>query len=317
MKQYADREYLHTRIYAMKGRLYGLREYAAVLREREPSRDGERRDEGDRAAEKEILFTDVMNDVFRLVEASDYHRPLFLAFLRQYEIKNLKLLLAKAFKKQVIEQWYPLGSYALLDRELLDENLSPGGLKERLEETYLAPVFQSGNTFDRFMIRADATGIREILHSADSLNSNDRELFLELVHMRAAVLLASWRRRLADSYGWSRERIEDWLEAFRDILEGDLPSLSLKMEEELERETGDPGARAGVSPDAEDLEYRLEMLWYRWIRHFFYRDFHSVCPVAAYLWLLSRQVLNLFGIVDGLRFQLPHDVILGRIVTDS
>lgn len=317
MKQYADREYLHTRIYAMKGRLYGLREYAAVLREREPSRGDERQDERHRAAEKEILFANAMSDVFRLVEASDYHRPLFLAFLRQYEIQNLKLLLAKSFKKQVIEQWYPLGSYALIDRGLLEENLSLEGLKERVAGSYLAFVLQAGNTFDRFMIRADATGVREILQAADSLNSNDRELFLELVHMRAAVLLASWRRRLAAWYEWNQERIDEWLDSFRDILGDDLPALSLEMKEELARGTEDPGARAGVSTDAEDLEYRLEMLWYRWIGHFFYRDFHSVCPVAAYLWLLSRQVLNLFGIVDGLRFQLPHDVILGRIVTDS
>ncbi len=318
MKQYADREYLHTRIHAMRGRLFRLRDYAAFLRDRETARNDDGTiDEQGLVEAKERLFSEQAGGVMLLAEASDYHRPLFFAFLRYFEIQNCRTLVAKVFGRATLEQWYPLGGYALLDRSLLEESPSLKLLEDLFTGTYLEEVFAVGNHYDRLQLQLDRLALLQVLRAANDLDRCDRELFREMITMRAALVATVRRKRLAFYYRWDEEKIEKDLAVFNDILDDDLTRHSVVLEQLFNREREHLKKQTGKEPALSDVEYRLELFYHHWVSRFFYRDFHSICAVAAYLWLLSRQVHNLFGVVDGLRFGLSHEAILGRVVSDS
>ncbi|MDD5475052.1 MAG: V-type ATPase subunit [Syntrophales bacterium] len=316
MKQYADREYLHTRIYAMRGRLLRLRDYSSLLREHELLSEKTDDLQQSMLAEKEKIFRDQVGDVVKLAEATGYHDPLFLAFLRRYEILNMKLLLAKAFGRETFEQWYDIGRYSILDRSLIGENLSLELMERTLKDTYLGGIFEGTKNYERLLIRLDGLTITNMLNCADKLDPDDGIYLREILFMRAAVLITIWKWRLSVNYGWDDTRIALYVEPFKDLMGRELPNYITLVEEILQSGMEDLKKHKGSTPDTGEIENHLETWYYRWMQSVFYRDFHSICCVAAYLWLLGLQIRNIFSIVEGLRFRLPHDSILGRIISD-
>ena len=301
----------------MRGRLFHLRDYAAFLRDWETSRNEDGTiNEQELARDKEQLFDEQVRSVMLLAEASDYHRPLFLAFLRYFEIQNCRTLVAAAFGRDTLEQWYPVGRLALLGRGLLEERISPDILKERLEDTYLEEIFAAGLTYDRLQLQLDLLPVLLALRASEALEESDRSLFREMIAMRAALIAVLRRERLARHYGWDGGKIESDASFLHDVLGDDLLRYFGVMSKVFSMEEDALKKLAGKSPELDDIEYRLEQFYHSWVSHFFYRDFHSVCSVVSYLWLLSRQIYNLFGIVDGLRFGVSHEAILGRVISD-
>lgn len=317
MKDYADREYLHTRMYAMRGRLLRLRDYNALLREHEGLSGRSADAHTAMISGKEALFGEQISGVLNLAGATAYHAPLFLAFLRRYEARNLKLLLARAFDREVADQWYDIGRFAILDRGLLEEHLAPKTIERMLTDTWLDGLFAGSVNYDHLLIRLDRLTTSHMLDCAASLDPDDGDFLREIIFMRAAVSMTAWKWRLSVNYGWKDDKIDSYGAVISDLL-GDGPApFVASVEKDLDREMEDLRKQTGSDPGAGDIEHHLEQYYDRWIRHVFYRDFHSICCVAAYLWLLGRQIQNMFTVLEGLRFRLPHEAILERVVSET
>ena len=118
MRNYADQDYLHARIYAMRGRLLSLRDYASIVREPQAA-TSKISNIHDPVEAGETLFREQIAPVIGLAEAYDKYAPLFLAYLRQFETRNARILLAKAAGHKSEERWYDIGPFARLEKGLL------------------------------------------------------------------------------------------------------------------------------------------------------------------------------------------------------
>ncbi|MBW2558388.1 MAG: V-type ATPase subunit [Deltaproteobacteria bacterium] len=315
MKYYADDVNLHVRIHAMRSRLIPLDEYASLLREQEASYDKSLGPRGMIEA-KETAFRVQIKGIIHLAEATQKYAPLFIAFLRLYEANNVKIILAKAFGRQSLEQWYNIGPYATLDKGLLDRELSLGDVQAILGGTYLADIFEGRMTFERLEARLNICSVRNLYASSAPFRPEARRDFRDFILRRLAVLMVIWQWRLRVNYHWSDERIE----AHRDELSaifGDSAWPQLKMVEGvLSSRLEEMGKGSGQTPDPADVKSYLERYYYRWTSSMFHKDFHSIYCVVAYLWLLSCQIRNLFCVIEGVRFGLSHEAIFEKIISD-
>lgn len=312
MKYYADDVNLHVRIHAMRSRLIPLSGYAPLLREQEASYEKGSGPRGMIEA-RESLFRDQIGAVIRLAEATRRYAPLFIAFLRLYEAQNVKVILSRAFGREVLGQWYDIGPYAALDRGLLDRDLSPDDVRKALAGTYLADIFEGEAIYESIETRVDIRAVRNLHAASAPFTPEGREVFRDFLLRRLAALTVARQWRLRVNYGWSDERIASHREEIHGLFGGgDWPQLAA-VEGALARRLEETG---GQTPSPADVESFLEHSYYRWVVSMFHKDFHSIHCVAAYLWLLDCQIRNLLRIAEGIRFGLPHEAILETIITD-
>jgi vacuolar-type H+-ATPase subunit C/Vma6 len=316
MRNYADEVNLHARIYAMRGRLFSLRDYASMVREQGTFSD-RISDTHDLIEAKETLFSEQIAPIIALAEANEQYTRLFLAYLRQYEAHNVKVVLAKAFGKQSLELWYDIGSFAVLEKGLLEKKLSLDEIKSLLAKTYLADDFKDISSYRRMDIRVDICAARDLYHSSTSLAPRARKEFQDMMLKWIAVMTLIWSCRLRRYYHWSDERVRLYMGKFHGIF-GDHGWSQVRMvEEELNRHLEQIRRGGGQEPSVADIERHLEQDYYTWISSMFHRDFHSLYCVVAYLWLLFYQIRNLFRIIEGRRFGFSSDAILNKLVGDA
>ncbi len=316
MKYYTDQNNLHTRIYAMKGRLLSLKDYTSIVRDQEAFHD---KISGghDYLETKEMIFREQTATVIHLAEATRKYAPLFIAFLRQYEVNNAKLLLAKALGRQSLEQWYDIGPYAILNRSLLQEELSLEDIRGIMAGTYLESVLKDISSYERLEIRVDTCATGNLYASSNRFPPEAREIFQNFMLRRIAILMITCRWRLKENYHWSDKRIRIYLEMFNNLFGAPAWPQVRMMERDLNIRLEQMRKSGGRSPSAADIEYHLEQYYYRWVSSMFYKDFHSVYCVIAYLLLLYYQIRNLFRIIEGLRFGLPPEAIIERIICEA
>jgi len=314
MRDYADEAYLHARLYAMRSRLLSWKDYASLARNQDAPLYDKTVCATDLLASEEVIFHEQIANIIPLTEAIAIYSPLFLAFYRQFEALNAKLILAKAFGLQTLEQWYDIGPYALLPRRLLSETPPLQEILPLLAGSYLADALEDVSSYGQMEARVDICAARE-MHSASILFKPDaRQDFQNLMGRRIAVTLLSLSQRLKKNYQWDDDKIHRFLEKFHEGFEGKAwPQFSV-VEKALNRHIEQSRAAGGQEPSVIDMEYYLERYYYAWISSMFNRDFHSIYCVVVYLWLLFYQIRNLFKIIEGKRFGLPAEQILGRII---
>jgi vacuolar-type H+-ATPase subunit C/Vma6 len=267
---------------------------------------------------KRAIFREQIAPVLRLVEAYERYTPLFLAFLRQYEVRNAKLLLARAFGKQNLELWYDIYPFAVLGNDLLDKKLSPDEVIALLASTYLAHDFKGISNYRQLDIRVEVAAALNLYRAATSLSTRAQKEFQDIMLERIAVLTAIWSLRLREHYHWSEENIRLYREEFHELF-GIHASSRIRREERalsryIDQLRGHGGQR---SPSPVDIEHHLERHFHARVSAMFHRDFHSLYCVVAYLWLLFYQIRNLFCLIDGKRFGLSADRILDRIISEA
>ena len=317
MRYYADKDNLHVRIYAMRGRLLSLKDYDSIVRNQEAFFD---RLSGthNHVEAKEMVFREQLAMVVHLAEATREYSSLFIAFLRQYEVSNAKLLLAKAFGRQSLDQWYDIRPYTILDRSLLQQELSLDDIRTIMAGTYLEDVCEDISSYECLENQVDISAARNLYTSSAQFLPESRKVFLDFMLRRVAVITMIWHWRLKQSYHWSDERIRLYLETFHNLnLFGGHAWPQVRIVEEVLNRRLEQLRKSGTqAPSAEDIEYHLEQYFYNWVSSMFHKDFHSIYCVVAYLWLLYYQVRNLFRIIEGIRFDLSPGEILKRIISE-
>lgn len=310
MRGYADIANLHTRIYAMRSRLLGGKDYQAMLRDPEAPRVVGAHDF---VSAKELIFKEQMAGIILLAEAVGKYAPLFIAFLRWYEARNLKLLLAKALGRPVQEQWYDIGPYAVLDRRLLEKGPGLEGIRALLAGTYWEGVFSPRTRPEHVFLQVDARAARGLYEATGDLPHAMQADCRQVILRRIAVMAVMGQWRLREHYQESEERIRAYWGMMQGLFGREVDPQAGIVQEALERHL--EAARKSGTLSAADVEHFLEQDYYRWVAAMSHRDFHSGYGVIAYLWLLAVQVCNLFRILDGRRFRVPAEAI--RIIGEG
>ena len=317
MHDYADEVFLHARIYAMYSRLLSLKDYALIANDQDKAFYDKTPGAFDPVTAKETVFKEQISGIINLAEATGLYTPLFLAFLRQFEAFNAKLIFAKAFGMKVLEQWYDIGPYALIQRGILKETILLEDIRTLLTGTYLEDILEDTSSYEQMEIRTDLCAARDMYGAAYLLTPKAKIDFQDLMGRRNAVDSIILSLRLKNNYQWDDEKIRPYLERFHNIFEGKARPYIKVVEEMLKGHLERQQALGAQEPDILYMEYYLEQNYYTWISSMFHRDFHSVCCVVAYLWLLYYQVRNLFRIIDGRCFGFPPERILTRIVCNA
>jgi len=318
MRYYADQENLHTRIYAMRSRLLSLKDYNAIVRDQENL--GENISEAhDYFKAKETVFREQITMVISLAEATRKYAPLFIAFLRQYEANNVKLLLSKTFGRQTAEQWYDIGPYAILDRTLIDKGLSLNEIKTIIAGTYLEAIFNDISSYERLEIQTAISCVRNLYAASEPFLPESRKVFRDVMLRRVSVIMMIWLWRLKQNYHWDDRRAKTYLDTIYNLnlFEGNGATEIKSLERELTRHLEQPGKAGDKTLTPTTIEYSLESYYYGWISSMFHKDFHSISCVVAYLFLLSYQIRNMLCIIDGQRFGLSPERILERIIGEG
>jgi vacuolar-type H+-ATPase subunit C/Vma6 len=316
MRNYADEVNLHARIYAMRGRLLSLRDYASIVREQETFPD-RLSDPKDLIEAKENIFREQIAPIISLAEVNEKYAKLFIAYLRQYEAHNLKVILAKTFGKQSLEQWYDIGPFATLKEELLQKKITLDEIKSLIANTYLADDFKDISSYRRMEIRVDVCAVRNLYNYSTLLSLQAKNEFQDMVLKRIAVMTVIWSYRLREYYHWSDERARFYIERLHDLFGGHAWPQVRIVEEALNQHIEQLRKGGGQEPSILDIERHLEQNYYSWVSSMFHRDFHSIYCVVAYLWLLSYQIRNLFRIIEGRRFGFSSNEILNKIICEA
>jgi vacuolar-type H+-ATPase subunit C/Vma6 len=316
MRDYADEGYLHARIYAMRSRLLSLKDYVSLTRNKDASLYDKAAWAPDAPAE-ELIFREQVANIIPLAEATGIYAPLFLAFFRQFEALNVKLILAKAFGMETREQWYDIRPYSVLSRSLIGSTTALQDIRPLLTGTYLADILEDLSSYDQMEVRVDLCTARELFEASTLFSPDERLDFQSLMGRRIAVSSLILSLRLKKTYQWEDERIRLFLDRFHSNFNGKVwPQVKIVVDA-LARHLDQARATSGQEPSVIDMEHYLEGYYYNWISSMFNRDFNSIYCVVAYLWLLYYQIRNLFKIIEGRRFGFSHEQILSRIVCNT
>lgn len=317
MRDYTDAANLHARLCAIKSHFLSQKDYASLARNQDETLSDKGAGHPDLIAGEEILFQEQIAKILPLAVATKLYTPLFLAFFRQFEALNAKLILAKIFGFQTLEQWYDIGPYSILQRCLLSETTTLTDIHAVLAGTYLSDVLEDVSDYGQMEVRVDICAARNLYEASAPLNSEAKLDFDYLIGRRIAITSTMMSLRLKKTYHWNEEKIRLYLEGFHNVFEGKIWPHLKAVEQVLDQSAEQSRASGGQEPSVTDIEHYLEQYYYTWISSMFHRDFHSICCVVSYLWLLFYQIRNLFKIIDGRRFGLSPEVILARIVCNT
>lgn len=317
MRDYTDEAYLHARLYAMRSRLLSMKDYASLARNQDEPLYDKAVCATDPSSSEEVIFHEQIAGIIPLAEAIGIYSPLFLGFFRQFEALNAKLILAKAFGLQTLEQWYDIGPYTLLPHRFLLETPPLQEILPLLAGTYLVDLLEDASSYMQMEARVDICAAKA-MYSASAQFKPDAKLdFQNLMGRRLAVTLLILSLRLKKTYQWDDDKIRIFLEKYHETFDGKAWPQVRIVEEALNRHIEQSRATNGQEPSVVDMEVYLERYYYNWIASMFNRDFHSIYCVVAYLWLLFYQIRNLFKIIEGKRFGLSGEQILSRIICNS
>jgi len=322
MNQNADKIYLHAKIHALRDQMLRRNDYIKIINAQKPhlafptliSED----DAEDHNKTKEIIFRNQINKLLLFIESSDCYRVLFKAFLRFFETGNVKLLLAKAFSRtMVIEQWNDISPYNSFEKDLLQRDISLDEFKSLLGNTYLNNVIADDfpTRYEELESRIDFYAVRYFFNFSKEILFPQNRIFQEVMLRKIVLLRIVWSFRLRQNYGWDDDKISSHLASLYDFIDefDDRAELIIKIERQMNKELN---RSSGGIPEVSDIENELERYFWSYIWKNFSRDFHSIYCVISYLWLLYYQIQNLFRIIEGLRFNVPPDIISKKIICE-
>ena len=322
MNPYADKNYLHAKIHALRDQLLKRNDYIKIINAQKPHLSFpaliSETDTKDFSSVKEKIFCNQIKKVLLFIESSDCYKDLFTSFLRFFEAGNVKLLLAKAFgRTTVIEQWNDISPYNAFDRDLLQREISLDKLKLLLGNTYLNNVTAGEFPFkyEELESRIDFYAVRCFFDFSKDILFSQRRIFQEVMLKKVVLLKIVWGFRLRQNYRWDDDTISSHLTSLYDFIDefNGKAGLINKIERQVNKKL--PQTLDQIS-EVSDIENELERDFWAYIWKNFSRDFHSIHCVISYLWLLYYQIHNLFRIIEGFRFNVSTDIISKKIICE-
>ena len=322
MNLYADKDYLHAKIHALRDQLLKRNDYIKIINAQKPHLAFpaliSETDTEDYSKVKEKIFRNQIKKLLLFIKSSGCYQDLFKSFLRFFEAGNVKLILAKAFgRTMVIEQWNNISPYNAFDKDLLQRDISLDEFKSLLGNTYLNNVIAGDfpSKYEELESRIDFYFVRYFFDSSKEILFSQRSIFQEVMLRKIVLLKIVWSFRLRQNYGWDDDKISGHLTSLYDFI-GEFngkAELIIKIERQMNKKVHQTSD--GI-PEVSDIENELERDFWTYIWKNFSRDFHSIYCVISYLWLLYYQIHNLFQIIEGLRFNVSPDIISQKIICE-
>ena len=322
MNPYADKNYMHAKIHALRDQLLRRNDYIKIINAQKPHLAFptliSENDAEDFSKVKEIIFRNQIKKLLLFIESSDCYRALFKAFLRFFETGNVKLLLAKAFgRNMVIEQWNDISPYNAFEKGLLGRDIPLDEFKSMLGNTYLNDVIADDFPFryEELESRIDFCAVRYFFNFSKEFLFPQSCIFQEVMFRKIVLLRIIWSFRLRQNYGWDDDKISSHLASLYGFIDefDDRAELIIKIERQVNKELN---RSSGGIPEVSDIENELERYFWSYIWKNFSKDFHSIYCIVSYLWLLYYQIQNLFRIIEGLRFNVSPDIISKKIICE-
>jgi len=322
MNPYADKNYLHAKIHALRSQLLRRKDFIEIINAQKPhlafpTLISESVTE-DLSKVKEIIFRHQIRKVLLFMESTTCYRALFEAFLRFFEAGNVKLLLAKAFGRTVaIEQWNDISPYNAFEKGLLRRDISLDEVKTLFANTYLKDVIADDfpYRYEELESRIDFCAAKYLFNFSKEILFNQRSIFQEVMVRKIVLLRIVWGFRLRKNYGWDDERISSHLASLYDLIDefNGKNELIISIERQINRELNQS---LGATHETSDIENELDRYFWSYMWKIFSREFHSIYCVISYLWLLYYQIQNLFRIIEGFRFNVAPDIISKKIMSE-
>jgi vacuolar-type H+-ATPase subunit C/Vma6 len=322
MNPYADKNYLHAKIHALRDQLLKRNDYIKIINAQKPHLAFptliSETDAEDYSKVKEKIFRNQIKKLLLIIESSDHYKDLFKSFLGFFEAGNVKLLLAKAFgRTMVIEQWNNISPYNAFDKDLLQRDISLDEFKSLLGNTYLNNVIagEFPSKYEELESRIDFYAVRYFFDFSKDILFLQRSIFQEVMLRKVVLLKIVWSFRLRQNYGWDDDKISGHLTSLYDVIDefNGKAELINKIERQMHNKFHQTSDQI---PEVSDIENELERDFWSYIWKNFSRDFHSIYCVISYLWLLFYQIHNLFRIIEGLRFNVSPDIISKKIICE-
>ena len=188
MNPYADKNYLHAKIHALRNQLLRRNDYTKIINAQKPHLTFptliSENDAEDHNKTKEIIFRNQIKKLLIFIESSDCYRTLFKAFLRFFETGNVKLLLAKAFgRTMLIEQWNDISPYNAFEKDLLQRDISQDEFKSLLGSTYLNNAIADDfpTRYEELESRIDFCAVRYFFDFSKEILFPQRSIFQEVM----------------------------------------------------------------------------------------------------------------------------------------
>lgn len=327
MNFYADSNYIHAKIYALHSELLSRRDYYDMAKSGKfPVNTGVTAGnfKDDYQSIKENLFESQINLVISMTKASPSYSRVFIFFLRYFEILNLKLLYAKAFRRNPVPFiWYNTGEFAVLDREMLSDNIDVAALLKYSRNTWLGGIVtvESAGSYEEVEFSLDRAAFRLAAELSDSLSFAPCADSGRIVAGLAAYFRLTWSWRLQQVYDWDDASIRNYIDSnipvhnAGRVIRSSVEEWEKLLMGQVQNNYADilTGGGAGVI----SAERIMERALLREFSRTFHENFHSVNTVICYLALLYRQIRNLFSIADGLRFGLDPEIIMENVICEG
>ncbi len=321
MNNFADRIYLHAKIHALRQSLFANEDYRRIIRAGSihaafPETLTEK-NATDLSRSKDAVFRWQIAVIISFIGITAHYRGLFRAFLLLFELDNIKLVASRSYGRcPLLARWNDVSPYGVMDNSCRDADISLEDLRNILMDTPLDGALEEGETpsYEVLESRLDRRAIENLAGYARKLRPRDRAIYNDLVLMKIASLKILWEYRLARY----RDR-EGGFDQF-DPAECSGPagrSAVTAMENSVRamiRRAYPSGAAAAGGLDPAGLELFLDRAFIARADRAFSRDFHSICPVISFAWLLYYQVRNLFRIIEGFHAELPPEAIYDGII---
>ncbi|MCP4714316.1 MAG: V-type ATPase subunit [Deltaproteobacteria bacterium] len=323
MKHYADNYYIHAKICALHPQLLTREGYVEIVQAGNAQSAFPVLLSGSEARNyitaKEILFRSQIDHIVRLLDISACYHSIFKSYLRLFEAENIKLLLAGVFNRRgAVGQWFDIRPYQTFPRALLKQNLSLSAFMDILRKSYLGEIAAGGFPvrYESLEIRIDSFAAGSLFRSVHEVPLRQQAVVREILFLRMCLFRHMWGERLRYYYGWKDEKIAGFLAGFDDLLDDSAKG-------HVSRRRIEPRIMQALEQSAASLsdlparERALERFFHSYVLKQFFKDFHSVACVVAYLWLVYYQIENLFRIMEGFRFCMPPTDIYERLICED
>lgn len=326
MNFYADSNYIHARICALHSLLLARKDYNIIVEKGNFSSiiagSGNHNIKNEYTFIKEKIFENQVDVIIRLMESSASSYEIFILFLRFFEMLNLKLICSGIFNRAALPSiWYNIGDYAVLKRSMAAQFTSIDMIINSIKDTWMCDLLiPDTGTFEDIEFSIDRNIIINVLKTVQYIDFRYRSDFIKIVSCLAAFFDLTWTMRLKKNYDWSPEQIRDYINL--NLLMKDNGEVMGRSVENWKRILLRKYSvfNRDISPQESDninFDQIIERILRQTINKMFHENFHSINTITCYLYLLYRQIKNLFSIVDGLRFDLPAEIIMNYIICEG
>jgi len=320
----ADKTYIHAKIHALHASLLSADDYLEIARSGNfhavfPGSPAGK-DASDIVQTKEKIFRRQAGIFILLAGLNDFYGEFFRSFLLLFELNNIKSVLLRSYGKNPPPlQWNDVSPCNIIDESCIKRQIPLHELSALFAGTVFSGVmdFDSPPSYEALEREVDFVSLKNLLGLGRRLLPADRRIFNNVVLKKIISLKIVWAARSDAYYGSESDfRQFDPVDVFggSTVTSADIEAVEAEIRKSIKTGYQAPGAHV-KKDDVPGMELFLDRLFVSHIKRIFSGDFHGICPVISYAWLLYYQIRNLFTVIEGRFLKVDPETIMRRVVT--